>query len=171
VSFEDAQKYVQWLSQKSGKIYRLPTEAEWEYAARAGTTTARFWGDGRDPACGFANVADLTAADALNWSQGDAFQCRDGFVHTAPVGSFRPNAFGLYDMLGNVWQWTEDCFHQNYSGAPSNGSAWVSDECKFRVHRGGSWSSLNVRSAERDSLPAGERNNLIGFRVVKPLTP
>jgi formylglycine-generating enzyme len=87
VSFEDAQRYVQWLSQKTGKSYRLPTEAEWEYAARAGTTTARFWGDGRDLACDFANVADFTAAEAFKWkkaNQEDVFQCRDGHVYTAP---------------------------------------------------------------------------------------
>jgi sulfatase modifying factor 1 len=144
VSFEDAQRYVQWLSTKTRKPYRLPTEAEWEYAARASTTTARFWGDGRDPACDFANVADFTTAEALNLKKGPnrIFQCRDGYVYTAPVGSFRPNPFGLYDMLGNVWQWMDDCFHESYSVAPSDGSGWTSPECKQRVSRGGSWADL-----------------------------
>src|SRR5262249_46599041 len=152
VSFEDAQRYVQWLSRKTGKLYRLPTEAEWEYAARAGTTTARFWGDGRERACDFANVADFTGAETLNWNKGNqdqVFQCRDGYANTAPVGSFRPNAFGLYDMLGNVFQWTEDCYHNSYDAAPSDGSAWTTGECKYRVLRGGSWnvSPRSVRSA------------------------
>jgi formylglycine-generating enzyme len=145
VSFEDAQHYVQWLSRKTGQSYRLPTEAEWEFAARAGTTNTRFWGDGREHACDFANVADFAAADALGWNKGDnIFHCRDGFAYTAPVGSFRPNAFGLYDMLGNVWQWTEDCHHDSYDGAPSDGSAWTSGECKYRVLRGSSWDNICI---------------------------
>jgi formylglycine-generating enzyme len=174
VSFEDAQRYVQWLSRKTGKSYRLPTEAEWEYAARAGTTTARFWGDGRDRACDFANVADFTLAEAMKWSKDPnfIFQCRDGYVYTAPVGSFRPNAFGLYDMLGNVWQWTEDCFHDSYDGAPSDGSAWTSGECKYRVARGGSWilDPKSVRSALRArGIPTGMDYSNTGFRVARTL--
>jgi formylglycine-generating enzyme required for sulfatase activity len=176
VSYEDAQRYVQWLSKKTGKSYRLPTEAEWEYAARAGTTTARFWGDGRDQACEFADVADLTGAGALRWNKDNkeqVFQCRDGFAYTAPVGSFRPNAFGLYDMLGNVFQWTEDCYHDSYNGAPSDGSAWTSGACEGRVQRGGSWSNgpRSTRSADRNGSPAAYRNIDIGFRVARTLAP
>jgi formylglycine-generating enzyme len=188
VSYDDAQRYVQWLSRKTGKSYRLPTEAEWEYAARAGTTTARFWGDGRDQACNFANVADLTLAEALNWNKGNkniVFQCRDGYVYTAPVGSFRPNGFGLYDMLGNVYQWTEDCYQESYIGAPTDGSAVTSGECKFRVLRGGSWTGYPrfLRSAHRKRgyaadyrIPAvgavaDHRIGDVGFRVGRTLTP
>jgi sulfatase modifying factor 1 len=154
VSLEDTQRYVQWLSRKTGQSYRLPTEAEWEYAARAGTTTARFWGDGRDRACDFANAADFAMAEASKWNkdnQDQVFQCNDTHAYTAPVGSFRPNAFGLHDMLGNVFQWTEDCHHNNYDGAPSDGSARTTGECKKRVLRGGSWANSPwiVRSAFR----------------------
>ena len=174
VSHEDAQRYVQWLSRKTGKSYRLPTETEWEYAARAGTTTARFWGDGRDQACNFANVADFTGAEALKWNKSNkdhVFQCRDGYAYTAPVGSFRPNAFGLYDMLGNAWQWTEDCYNDSYSGAPSDGSAWMGGECRHRVQRGGSWYDVpgGLRSAIRDRSGPGYRSSLGGFRVARTL--
>src|SRR5665213_538084 len=176
VSFEDAQRYVQWLSRKTGKSYRLPTEAEWEYAARAGTTTARFWGDSRDLACDFANVADFTKVEELKLNKAnknEVFQCRDGYAYTAPVGSFRSNAFGLSDMLGNVWQWVEDCFHDNYSEAPSDGSAWTSGECKYRVVRGGSWYSdpMDVRSAYRGWVAPDGCLGSGGFRVAETLTP
>jgi formylglycine-generating enzyme required for sulfatase activity len=176
VSHEDAQRYVQWLSRRTGKSYRLPAEAEWEYSARAGTTTARFWGDGRDQACNFANVADLTGAAVLNWDKSDkdrVFQCRDGYAYTAPVGSFRPNAFGLYDMLGNVWQGTEDCYHDSYSGAPNDASAWVGGECKNRVLRGGSWALAprELRAAERIRGGSGDRDFYSGFRVGRALSP
>jgi formylglycine-generating enzyme len=170
VSHDDAQRYVQWLSRKTGKSYRLPTEAEWEYAARAGTATTRFWGDGSEEACNFANVRDFTAVEALNWNLGnknDVFQCRDGYVHTAPVGSFRPNRFGLYDMLGNVSQWTEDCYRDSYIDAPVDGSAVTSGDCKSRVVRGGAWdiSPRFLRSATRNWSPTVNRINLLGFRV------
>jgi formylglycine-generating enzyme len=176
VSDVDAQRYVQWLSRKTGKSYRLPTEAEWEYAARGGTTTARFWGDGRDQACDFANGRDFTGAEALNWMKGnknEVFQCRDGYVFTAPVGSFRPNGFGLYDMLGNVGQWTEDCSQESYIGAPTDGSAVTSGECKYRSVRGGSWSDVPwlVRSALRFKNAPGNRLNGFGFRVGRTITP
>ena len=174
VLYEDAQRYAIWLSRKTGKSYRLPTEAEWEYAARAGTTTARFWGDGRERACNFANVSDFTAAKALNWSKGnknEVFQCRDGYVYTAPVGSFRPNAIGLYDMQGNVSQWTEDCYQGSYVGAPTDGSAVTSDDCKDRVIRGGSWRGNpgDLRSANRFRTPADARIDYLGFRVGRTL--
>jgi formylglycine-generating enzyme required for sulfatase activity len=119
INWNDAKAYTQWLSQKTGKNYRLPSEAEWEYAARAGTTTARFWGDNPDQACGYANLADETAKaqipGASSWS---VHNCTDGYAYTAAAASFKPNAFGLYDMIGNAWQWTEDCWHDNYNGAP-----------------------------------------------------
>ncbi|HKY94149.1 MAG TPA: SUMF1/EgtB/PvdO family nonheme iron enzyme, partial [Kiloniellales bacterium] len=135
LSWKDVQAYVQWLSEKTGKSYRLLSEAEWEYAARAGTTTARYWEGKDDEACGFANVSDLQTAEELGLEKkkGSVFDCTDGYAYTAPAGSFPPNAFGLHDMLGNVWEWVEDCYHEDYTGAPTDGSAWASADCRERV--------------------------------------
>ena len=153
--------------------FRLPSEAEWEYAARAGTTTARFWGDDTDDACAYANVRDLTLAKAFSWS--DVHDCDDGYAVTAPVGRFQPNAFGLYDMLGNVWEWCQDTYHENYNGAPSDGSIWGSlgDEKANRLLRGGSWNDepYNVRSANRDWLAPELQFDVIGIRLVFSRTP
>jgi sulfatase modifying factor 1 len=168
ISRDDAQLYVEWLSRKTGKSYRLPSEAEWEYAARAGTETERYWGEGRDEACSYANVADLTGAEALGWKRDNSdFQCRDGYVHSAPVGSFRPNGFDLYDMLGNVQQWTGDCWHESYADAPADGSAWTTGNCERPVVRGGAWNSnpRNVRAARRNGYTPNYRFSVIGFRV------
>ena len=171
VSWNDAKAYASWLSRRTGKTYRLPTEAEWEYAARAGSPSVRFWGDERTQACRYANVADLAMAGTFN-SQRDPerfFMCSDGFTYTAPVGSFEANAFGLYDMLGNVWQWTEDCWNQGYRGAPADGSAWTTGDCGHRVGRGGAWFSLPwfVRVGSRDRVEAGFRATSNGFRVAR----
>jgi formylglycine-generating enzyme required for sulfatase activity len=139
--------------------YRLLTEAEWEYAARAGTSTAYPWGDQiQKDGKAMANCADCGS----EWD-----------VQTAPVGSFEANAFGLYDMHGNVWEWVEDCYHQNYDGAPADASAWTSRDCNRRIVRGGSWSSPpdNLRSASRSKpQPGGSRNNFIGFRIARSLS-
>jgi len=120
INWNDAKAYAEWLSRTTGKKYRLPTEAEWEYAARGNTSTARYWGDKPDEACAYADVADKTAQaqirGASSWS---AHKCTDGFAYTAPAGSFKANAFGLNDMLGNVWEWTEDSYHDSYKGAPA----------------------------------------------------
>src|SRR5262249_449287 len=138
LSWNDARQYVAWLSRKSGKSYRLLTEAEWEYAARAGTTTRFSWGNTESDLCGYANGADLTAKDKnASW----AASCRDGHVNTAPVGSFKPNPFGLHDMHGNVWEWVEDNWHPHYQGAPTDGSVWQGGDSSLRVQRGGSWSN------------------------------
>ncbi len=152
VALEDAEAYIDWLSGRTGARYRLPTEAEWEYAARSGTTASRYWGNDPDAACQFANGADRRAkAKYPDWSTAN---CDDGYLYTAPAGTYRPNHFGLYDMLGNVWEWTADCWHENYDNAPQDGSAWREadgSECDRRVVRGGSW-FLNpqiVRSAFR----------------------
>lgn len=176
VSHEDTQRYLQWLNRKTGKTYRLASEAEWEYAARAGTTTTRFWGDGQDEACQFANVSDFTWAETLKWDKArrdKVFQCRDGYAYTSPAGSFRPNAFGLYDMLGNVWQWTEDCYHTGYGGAPKDASPWKAGDCNFRVYRGGSWSfsPRSLRAARRCAGEIDIRYFNLGFRVTRSLTP
>jgi formylglycine-generating enzyme required for sulfatase activity len=153
VNWNDAKQYVAWLSRKTGKWYRLLTEAEWEYAARAGTTSARYWGE----AIGSGNAN----CDGCG-SQWDNRQ-------TAPVGSFKPNAFGLHDMLGNVWEWVEDCWNGNYMGAPTDGSAWQAGQCGQRVLRGGSWfyDPRFVRAAYRHWFVTAVRGIVIGFRVAR----
>jgi|HubBroStandDraft_1064217.scaffolds.fasta_scaffold00245_15 sulfatase modifying factor 1 len=169
VSHDDAEAYIRWYSQKMGRAYRLPSEAEWEYAARAGTTTARYWGDSSTAQCDYANGADLTAKDKFpGWT---VAECRDGWVYTAPVGSFRPNAWGLYDMLGNVWEWTADCWNESYAGAPSDGSAWTTGNCGGRVVRGGAWSGIPwlLRSALRSWVASGNRYVDSGFRLARTL--
>lgn len=171
VNWDDAMAYAAWMSARTGRTYRLPSEAEWEYAARAGTTAARFWGDANSTACRFANVADLTLAEALSLDRRPqfTFRCTDGFVYTAPVGSFRPNPFGLNDMLGNAWQWTADCLNPSLAGIPLDGSARQSGNCEARVMRGGSWSHLPwyVRAGNRVRGNAQERFSFAGFRLVR----
>jgi sulfatase modifying factor 1 len=169
INWNDATAYAKWLSSKTGKKYRLPTEAEWEFAARGNTKTSRYWGNNPDKACRYANGADNTAlakiAGARSWSM---HNCTDGFAYTAPVGRFRPNAFGLYDMLGNVWEWTEDVYHDSYQDAPAVASAWQGDGRK-RVLRGGSWnnSPSNVRAAIRFGNRPEIRFSSFGFRVAR----
>ena len=175
VSWEDAREYVRWLSRETGEQYRLLTEAEWEYVARAGTTTARYWGASESGQCGYGNGLDLDFErkyrEALAEVNAAWVRCSDGYSATAPVGSFRPNAFGLYDVLGNVWEWTEDCSNASYSGAPSDGSAWESGDCSRRVLRGGSWSYApwDLRSAIRYGSSAGGRSGNVGFRVARTI--
>jgi formylglycine-generating enzyme required for sulfatase activity len=168
VSWEDAQAYVQWLSQRTGRRYRLLTEAEWEYAARAGTTTSRWWGDSEAGQCAAGNGADLTAKDAEpSWT---VASCRDGFLFTSPVGTFAPNRFGLHDMAGNARQWVEDCYADSYAGASSDASvAQTSRGCDRRVLRGGSWINIprNLRSAFRFWITPGDRDSYVGFRVAR----
>ena len=163
LSWHDAQAYVAWLNGKvgghNGGPYRLPSEAEWEYAARAGTTTSRWWGQ------------------ALGRGNANCNGCGSPWDNRqiAPGGSFPANAFGLSDMLGNAWQWVEDCWNETYQGAPSDGSAWRSGDCAKRVLRGGSWSSLPefVRSAARGRDDAVNRAHdyagYAGFRVAMTL--
>ena len=171
VSWHDAQAYTAWLRQETGASYRLPSEAEWEYAARAGTTTRRYWGDSSSAQCHHANGADAAAKRVYsNWT---TVSCDDGSAHTAAAGSYEANAFRLFDMLGNVWEWTEDCWHDRYSrGVPTDGSAWTrGGDCSRRVLRGGSWSGIpqTLRSADRSGGTAGGRSNLVGFRVARTL--
>jgi len=169
VSWDDAQAYVAWLSAKTGHLYRLPTEAEWEYAARAGTKTARYGSDNPAEFCRYSNVADLNYSEQHPGDSGSNRACRDGYAFTSPVGSFPPNQFGLYDMLGNVMDWNEDCWNTNYSGAPTNGTAWQSGDCGRRVMRGGSWDAdlSVVRSASRRGIPTFYRVTTFGFRVAR----
>ena len=157
VSWHDAREYVDWLNGRvEGSPYRLPTESEWEYAARAGTRTAYPWGNGIGS--GNANCDDD--------------HCRDPFDVTAPVGSFAPNGFGLFDMHGNVWEWVEDCANGDYSGAPQDGSAWRSGDCERAVLRGGSWDnwSYYLRSANRSWNGRKARYDDFGFRVARTLS-
>jgi formylglycine-generating enzyme required for sulfatase activity len=170
VSPDDAQAYVVWLSAKTGHVYRLPTEAEWEYAARAGTTTARYGSDDPAELCRYTNLAGLDFSDQ-HAGASVALPCRDGYAFTSPVGSFPPNQFGLYDMLGNVLNWTEDCWNVNYSGAPTDGTAWLTGDCSRRVARGGSWDMdlRAARSAMRRALPTSLHHTTFGFRVARTL--
>lgn len=155
VSWKDARDYAAWLSEQTGKRYRLPTEAEWEYAARAGSQTAYWWGQ----AIGKGNAN----CDGCG-SQWDDKQ-------TAPVGSFKPNPWGLYDTAGNVWEWEQDCYHDSYQGAPEDGSAWEEAGCPRRVIRGGSWSYPPglVRSAGRRGVGPGYRGRGLGVRLAQDL--
>ena len=170
VSYEDGQHYVEWLSKETQQTYRLMSESEWEYAARAGATTSRYWGNGEQEACRHANVTDRTLKQKYNWLF--TFNCNDGYAETAPVGTFKANGFGLQDMLGNVWEWVEDCYNKTYDGAPRDGSAWVAGNCPGRVIRGGGWSSRpqSVRSAIRYRYTPGDRNNNLGFRIASTLS-
>ena len=158
VSFLDAKAYVGWLSAQTGKSYRLPTEAEWEYAARAGTRSRYWLGD---------DIGKNNASCDCCRSQWDRRQ-------TAPVGSFKANSFGLHDTAGNVWEWVEDCWHESYHDAPNDGSAWLEKDgidCKRRVIRGGSWSSIpqNLRSANRFKVVVGGEISDLGFRIARDL--
>ena len=162
VSWEDTQAYVAWLSRETGQRYRLLSEAEWEYVARAGTTTEYWWGNEADHA--WANYGKDECCEGVAAGV-------DRWVHTAPVGSFQPNAFGVYDTAGNVWEWVEDCRNDSYAGAPADGRAWTSGECGMRELRGGSWfnNPRYLRSARRGRNDAGYRSNDLGFRVARTL--
>ena len=168
VSWDDARAYVTWLSKKTGKAYRLPSEAEWEYLARAGTTGRRYWPDTDDAAaCKFASVADTTFKRV---SPGmPIFPCSDEFTYTAPVGRFPANAFGLHDMLGNASEWVEDCWNGDYAYAPATGAARTTGSCTERGFRGGAWNGkpATVRAAYRDRESIEERHDNLGFRVVR----
>ena len=190
VNWDDAQAYVRWLSAETGENYRLLSEAEWEYAARAGTETRWHWGDDPSAQCLHANGRDQDAEAALPASRNPYLKfpdCRDGHVHTAPLGSFRPNEFGLYDMAGNVAEWTEDCWRSGrssdfnaYDGAPADGTAWIEGPCSGRVRRGGAWRGEpeSLRSAARfpgDARPNPwsrhryDRTDYVGFRVARDM--
>ena len=167
VSWNDTQEYIQWLNKAStGGRYRLPTEAEWEYAARAGTKTMRYWGDGEREACQYANVADQTAQST--WSAGVIFDCDDKYPYTSPAGTFRANAFGLYNMLGNAWEWTCSIYDASYGGKEKN-CANSGDGGSDRVGRGGGWggSPAVVRSASRDYGGPGGRGGNLGLRLAR----
>jgi formylglycine-generating enzyme required for sulfatase activity len=168
VSWRDANDYAQWLSRKTGENYRLPSASEWEYAARAAAAEQPWIGKLAD-ACSSANVADEAAAQ--HYAGFGVHPCNDGYVYTAPVGTFAPNAFGLSDMLGNVFEWVQDCWHNNYDNAPMDGSAWLTGECSEREMRGGSWFTTPgyVRAAYRNRFGENYRASSVGFRVVRDM--
>ena len=180
VRWQDAVEYAAWLSGKLHKKFRLPTEAEWEYAARADTITRRYWRDypEHDLACDYANVLCKKNSDVLK-SQGysitwEAFVCYDPYVFDAPVGQFKPNDWELQDMLGNVWEWVADCYHENYRDAPTDGTEWKdANECQSGrgVIRGGSWYSkpADLRSASRDWSGRDTGGDTLGFRLAQDL--
>jgi len=155
VSWDDSQKYVKWLSDKTGRKYRLPSEGEWEYAARGGTATRYWWGDKNS--AGRANCTDCGSA----WDGKGA----------SPVGSFEPNPLGLYDVQGNVWEWTQDCWNPSYVGAPNDGTPRAEADCLSRVLRGGSWALDHdyMRASRRNRYDQDVRYNQNGFRVVSEL--
>lgn len=162
VTWNDAQAYVNWLRKKTGKNYRLLSEAEWEYAARGGAATARHWGN------------DLTRKHAHYGAEKCCQPHKEQVGRRsllARAGSFAPNGFGIYDTLGNVWEWVEDCWNGNYLGAPTDGSSWQNGDCERRVIRGGSWYSdpRRVRSAVRYSFGKDVNRTKLGFRVARSL--
>ena len=165
ISWRDATAYVAWLSRITGAEYRLPSAAEWEYAARAGTNTPWYWGDSSQRQCEYANGAD--EAGGFPWR----IRCDDGHAKTSLVGSYQANAFGLYDMLGNAWEWVQDCFRWSYDGAPTDGSAWEKGDCSARVMRGASWASTPtyLRAAHRAGERVDFRSDYTGFRVARTL--
>ena len=168
VSMEDAQVYVRWLSRKTGKDYYMPSEAQWEYAARAGNAGAAQWGAEPSGACAYANVYDRTGQrqNRFDWPH---HLCDDGFGQTSPVGSFPANAFGLHDMLGNVWEWVADCWNEDYNGAPRTDQTWHGGDCSRRVLRGGSWNIRPgfIRAANRVGVAEAYRSSSVGFRVAR----
>jgi len=164
VSWSDTQEYLQWLSDRTEKVYRLPSESEWEYFARAGEE-GDWLGGGRSSLCDFGNIAGEESG--FEWRHQ---ACPDPIpAGTAPAGTFRPNAFGLYDVIGNVAEWTADCMNLSYLDAPVDGSAWGRGLCSSHMTRGGSWltGSKDIRLSSRFNLKNGDRNDFTGFRVVR----
>ena len=176
VSFDDAMAYVGWLSGRTRQAWRLPSEAEWEFACRAGTRTARFWGDDRAGAAEYANVAGLALARVMKATPDPErfFPFEERFAFTSPVGSFKPNPWGLYDTLGNVWEWCEDHWHDNYDNIPIDDTPFTtSGGAGRRVLRGASWSNFpgNVRAGNRGRDGTGDRGTDAGFRVARTSQP
>jgi formylglycine-generating enzyme required for sulfatase activity len=157
LSWNDAKAYVRWLARVTGKAYRLPSEAEWEYAARAGTATARYWGQ----------------SIGRNRANCDGCGSRWDNRMTAPVGSFGANGFGLHDVLGNAWEWVADCYSSSYAAAPHDGSARIQQGCSKGVMRGGSWESSprRLRAANRQNHGARDVDDDFGLRVVRNIGP
>ncbi len=168
VSWADGTAYAEWLSEKTGKPYRLLTSTEFEYATRAGTRGPWYWGTSNADACQHANVADSTFRRLYDYAP--VFACDDGYERTAPVGSYEVSPWGLYDMIGNAWEWTEDCAHDDMTNVPTDGRAWMEEDggnCNRRTPRGGAWASGTDWA--RAGAQAGDwwryHSQLLGFRV------
>jgi formylglycine-generating enzyme required for sulfatase activity len=178
VQWADADAYAKWMSQKTGKKYRLLSDAEFEWLLRGrpdGTAaqTVRWWGDERDQACRYANVSDLTKARVQKLAPDPAttFQCDDGYAYTAPVGTFAANPLGVHDLFGNAWEWVQDCFYKTYEGAPGDGSARLGGDCSERLIRGGAWHAdpWYIRAAKHDWAPPELNTARVGIRLARDL--
>lgn len=173
VTWDDAKAYAGWLNSKTGATYRLLSEAEWEYLARAGSTTAYPWGEKAAGGCAFMNGTDATFRKKyshLPYVKSELEACSDGVLNTAPVGSYRPNAFGIHDMIGNVGEWVEDCSAASYEGIDTKATPRTGD-CAKHVVRGGSWGTIarQLRSAERLNYAPTDADDSIGIRVAREL--
>lgn len=175
INWNDTQAYIAWINKKFGLngkyAYRLPSESEWEYAARAGSTSKFFWGEDEklDQGCHYANGID---GKSKYWDNSTFnFNCDDKYKFTSPVGSYKKNKFGLYDMSGNVWEWVQDCWNYSYKNAPLTGNAWLQGYCKGRLLRGGSWdhNAHYLRSAFRGWDYLINRSINYGFRIARTL--
>jgi len=166
VSWNDAVEFAQWLSTKSGRIYRLPTEAEWEFAARGGTQERNYWGDNPSDSCVYANGADLSARN--QWPDWAASNCNDGYKVASPVGSFLPNAYGLYDMMGNAWEWTSDWYDSEYYFNSPQDNPQGPKSGALKNPRGGGWGNASecIRGSDRNGFPTDFRILFLGFRLV-----
>ena len=175
VSWKDANQYARWLSFKTNSVYRLPSETEWEYAARGTVSGEAFpfhWGEKPNEACEYANGMDLDGKK--RFPDRTTVNCSDGAVYTTPAGQYRSNGFGLRDTAGNVWEWTADCWHSDYAGAPDDGRPWGEEnrgDCTRRSVRGGGWNygPLLLRSAYRTWYNADTAHNFLGFRLARDL--
>ena len=171
VSQIDARAYVDWLKDHTRLPYRLPSEAEWEYAARAGSETKYYFGDDIERFCVYGNVADQTPLIGT-WRFNNRVKCSDGAGYPATVGSYQPNFFGLYDTFGNVSEWTADCWNDSYVGAPTDGRAWRKGKCNQHPRRGGGWNTdPTYRLAKRIRSGNAYRASYTGFRVTRTLAP
>ena len=172
VSWVDSKAYVEWLSAETGADYRLLTEAEWEYLARDGADTAYPWGDDPNAACAYANIADTTMTATFGITLSGGVSCSDGYAGIAPVDAFPPNSFGVQDLIGNAWEWVEDCYRMPYPEGPLDGSAvQVEGECDRRSVRGGAWisSPYRQRPSWRGRDPEDKLTFIFGFRVARDL--
>jgi len=166
VTWHEAAEYAKWLSKRSGKSFRLPTEAEWEYVARGGSSGRNYWGDNPDIACKNANGADQTAKK--QWSDWTTTECSDGYKVSAPVGSFQPNAYGVHDIMGNAWEWTNDWYDAEYYFESPRKNPHGPKSGKLKIPRGGGWMNASecVRVADRNGFSPDFSILFLGFRLV-----
>lgn len=168
VSWADAAAFAKWVSQKAGRTYRVPSSVEFEYAMRAGSETPWTWGTDPSKACEYANIGDQTFGRA--YPLRDTFNCNDGYQYATRVGQYKANAFGLHDMLGNAWEWSNDCWHEDLTNAPLDGSSWLEEDggqCTVRTPKGGGWTSAPSWARASARSPDGHqyRSFMLGFRL------